>query len=1096
MTSSEIDPPGETPLQKPAGRAGAISRFFIERPVLSNVIALVVVLIGLVALFNLPSAQYPNVVPPTVQVTTRYPGASARTVVDSVALPIEQQVNGVENMLYMQSTNADDGTYTLAVTFAIGTDPDLAQVLVQNRVAIAISSLPQEVQLQGITTKKKSTSILEFVNLGSPDSRFDSLFLSNYAVINVHDELARLPGVADVTVLGAGQYAMRVWLNPDLLQARGLVPQDVINIIQQQSQEVTAGQVGAPPAPKGQDFQYTLDLKGRLEDPAEFDNIIIKVDTAANGGRITRIRDVGHAELGAQTYSQSFSLDGRPAAGIAISLLPEANAIAVSDEVKAKMDELAKSFPEGLVYSIPYDTTKFVRAAIAEVYRTLIEAAILVLIVILVFLHDWRAMLVPATTVPVTLIGAFAAMAALGFSINLPTLFALVLAIGIVVDDAIVIVEGVARYIEQGLPGREAAERAMDDLTGPVLGITLVLMSVFIPAAFVPGLTGQLFRQFALVIAATAFISAINALTLKPTQSALWLRPPKPPEQRNFFSRGFERVYGALEHGYAGLVGAMTRRAGAMVVLALALVGVAVYGLTRVPTAFLPTEDQGYLIVPAQLPDGASKERTDAVLGQIQAIASKIPGVEHVVTISGFSILDNQATLANAGVAFVVLKDWDVRLKEPGQDVRSIALRLNGALQAVPEAIAFALPPPPIQGIGNVGGFTMQVELKNGNFDYGLLQNLTNAVIADGNAQSSLQRLATTFRAGAPQFFVKVDRIKAERIGVTVGQVFSALSGYVGSGYVAEFNKFGHVFQIYTQALPHYRATADDIRNLKVKAADGTMTPIGTVVEVNEVQGPSLISLYNLYPSSTIVGGPAPAFSSGQALDIMDQIGAQALPSGTGYEWTAMSFQEKQVGNQIYYVFGLAILLVYFVLAGQYESWVLPLAVILGVPLALLGTVAMLTYLGATNVAASQAGVAATNLYTQIGLILLIALGAKNAILIVEYARQRRAEGMDVLKAAVEGARLRFRPIIMTSFAFILGVFPLVTATGAGASARISIGIAVFYGMIASTCLVVVFVPSFYVVLQRFEERRKGSRAPQTPEAVAQPKDAARASVP
>ena len=1076
MTPPEIDPSKRAP-DESLGRAGAISRFFIERPVLSNVLALVVVLVGLVALVQLPSSQYPNVVPPTVQVTTSYPGASARTLVDSVALPIEQQVNGVQNMLYMQSTSADDGTYTLTVTFAIGTNPDLAQVLVQNRVAIALATLPVEVQLQGVTTKKKSTSILEFVGLVSPDSRFDSLFLSNYAVINVQDELRRLDGVGDVSVLGAGQYAMRVWLNPDLLQARGLTPQDVINIIQQQSQEVTAGQVGAPPAPKGQDFQYTLNLRGRLDDPAEFENIIVKVDPA-NGGQITRIRDVGHAELGAQTYSELFNLDGRPAAGIAVSLLPDANAIAVSNEVKAKMDELARSFPEGLVYRIPYDTTEFVRAAISEVYRTLIEAAVLVLIVILVFLQDWRAMLVPATTVPVTLIGAFAAMAALGFSVNLPTLFALVLAIGIVVDDAIVIVEGVARYIEQGLPGREAAGRAMDDLTGPVLGITLVLMSVFIPAAFVPGLTGQLYRQFALVIAATAFISAVNALTLKPTQSALWLRPPKPPEQRNFFTRGFNAVYGAAERGYARLVSLMTRRAGAMVVLALALVGVAVYGLTRVPTAFLPTEDQGYLIVPAQLPDGASKERTDAVMQKISAIAGKIPGVKLVVTVSGVSILDNLASLANAGVAFVVLKDWDARAKEPGQDARSIGLRLNGALQGVPEAFSFAVPPPPIQGIGNVGGFTMQVELKNGNFDYDVLQGLTNAVVADGNAQSSLQRLATTFRAGAPQFFVKVDRIKAERIGVTVGQVFAALSGYVGAGYVGEFNKFGHVFQIYTQALPNYRATAEDIRNIKVKAGDGTMTQIGTVIDVTEVQGPPLISLYNLYPSSTVIGSPAAGFSSGQALDIMDQIGQQALPSGTGYQWTAMSYQEKEVGNQIYYVFGFALLLVYFVLAAQYESWILPLAVILGVPLALLGTVAALNYLGATNIAASQSGVAAVNLYTQIGIILLIALGAKNAILIVEYARQRRAEGMDIVEAAVEGSRLRFRPIIMTSFAFILGVLPLVLATGAGASARASIGIAVFYGMISSTCLVVVFVPSFYVVMQRLEERGKRKPAP------------------
>jgi hydrophobic/amphiphilic exporter-1 (mainly G- bacteria), HAE1 family len=1039
-----------------------ISRFFIDRPVLANVLALVFVLIGLVALVQLPTSQYPNVVPPTVQVTTRYPGASAKTLVDTVALPIEQNVNGVENMLYMQSTSADDGTYTLVVTFAIGTNPDEAEILVQNRVSAAISSLPQQVQVQGVTTAKKSTSILEFVGLVSPDGRFDSLFLSNYAVINVVNELERLPGVGDVSVLGAGQYAMRIWLNPDLLQARGLTPQDVIAVIQQQSQEVAAGQVGAPPAPNGQDFQYTLNLRGRLDDPAEFENIIVKVDSA-NGGRITRLRDVGRAELGAQTYSVAFHYDGRPAAGIAVSLLPDANAVEVANKVHAKMEELAKSFPEGLNYITPYDTTKFVKAAISEVYKTLIEALILVLIVILVFLQDWRAMLVPATTVPVTIIGAFAAMAALGFSINLPTLFALILSIGIVVDDAIVIVEGVSRYVEQGVPGREAAGRAMDELTGPVIGITLVLMSVFIPAAFLPGLTGQIFRQFALVIAATAFISAINAMTLKPTQSALWLRPPTPNARRSFFVRGFNVAYHAAERGYLRLMGAMTRHAGVMVLLALLLVAGAIWGLTRVPTGFLPTEDQGYLIVAVQLPDGASKERTDAVMQKVSGIAGAVPGVDHVVTVSGVSIFDNRASLANAGVAFVILKDWGVRLKEQGQDQFTIQRRVNGGLQAVPEAIAFAVLPPPIQGIGNVGGFTMQVEIKNGDFDYALLQSLANTVVSDANAQSALQRVATTYRAGAPQFTVVVDRIKAETLGITVGQVFAALSGYIGSNYVSQFNKYGHVFQIYTQAQPQFRANADDIRNLKVKAGDGTMTPIGTVVDVKEVQGPPLISLYNLYPTATVIGNAAPGFSSGQALDLMEQIGAQALPVGTGYQWTAMSFQEKEVGAQIYYVFGLAVLLVYFVLAGQYESWILPFAVILAVPLALWGTVGALTALGEAN-----------NLYTQIGLILLIALGSKNAILIVEYARQQRAAGKEVINAAIEAARLRFRPIIMTSFAFILGVLPLVLATGAGAGARRSIGIAVFYGMIASTCLVVVFVPSFYVVLQRFEERRRG----------------------
>ncbi len=1055
-----------------------ISRFFIDRPVLANVLALFFVVIGLVSLFNLPTSQYPNVVPPTVQVTTLYPGASASTLVNTVALPIEQNVNGVENMLYMQSTSASDGSYNLTVTFAIGTNADEDEILVQNRVSAALSSLPQEVQIQGVTTKKQSTSILEFVALRSPDSRFDSLFLANYAVINVVNELERLNGVGDVSVLGAGQYAMRVWLDPNLMQARGLTPQDVITVIQQQSQEVAAGQIGSPPAVKGQDFQYTLNLNGRLSEAPDFENLIVKVEPGA-GGRITRVRDVGRVELGAQIYSVSFNLDGRPAAGIAISLLPDANAVAVSKEVYDKMEELKKSFPEGLEYIVPYDTTKFVKAAISEVWRTLIEAGILVLIVILVFLQDWRAMLVPATTVPVTIIGAFAAMAALGFSVNLPTLFAIILVIGIVVDDAIVIVEGVSRYVEQGMPGREAAGKAMDELTGPVIGITLVLMSVFLPAAFLPGLTGQLFRQFALVIAATALISAINAMTLKPTQCALWLKPPTPGKRPNFFARGFNAVYGVAERGYVRLMSGMTKRAPLMVGLALALVAFSVWSLTRVPTGFLPTEDQGYMLAVVQLPDGASKERTDAVLDRIQKLASPIPGVEHVVTVSGISILDNRAHLANAGVAFVVMKEWDVRLKEQGQDQLTIQRKLNGALQSIPEAFSFAVLPPPIQGVGNVGGFTMQVEIRNGDFDYDLLQTLANTVVADGNAQSGLQRLATTFRAGAPQFAVVVDRTKAEALGVTVGQVFAALSGYVGSNYVAQFNKFGHVFQVYTQANADKRATDDDIRNLKVRAGNGTMTPIGTVVDVRQETGPPLISLYNLYPTATVVGSPAPGFSSGEALDLMQQVAAQALPTGTGFDWTAMSYQEKTVGSQIYYVFGFAVLMVYLVLAGQYESWILPFAVLLAVPLALLGTVAGLNFAGTDN-----------NLYTQIGIILLIALGSKNGILIVEYARQQRAAGKPILEAAVEAARLRFRPIVMTSFAFILGVLPLVLATGAGAAARRSIGIPVFSGMIASTGLVVVFVPSFYVVLQWLEERRRGKPAPLAPGLLAQPKDA------
>ncbi|MDI7862777.1 multidrug efflux RND transporter permease subunit [Rhizobiaceae bacterium n13] len=1038
-----------------------ISRFFIERPVLSNVLALVFVLIGAVALLRLPVAQYPNVVPPTVQVTTRYPGASAKALVDTVALPIEQQVNGVQDMLYMQSMSASDGTYSLTVTFAIGTDPDQAQVLVQNRVAIAMSSLPQAVQVQGVTTQKKSTSILGFVTLTSPDSRFDSLFLSNYAVINLQSELARLPGVGNVTIFGAGQYAMRIWMDPDLLQARGLTPQDVIDAVQAQSQEVTAGQVGLPPVPEGQDFQYTLNVSGRLNDAPDYENIIVKVE-AQDGGRITRIRDIGRVELGAQTYSQSFLQDGRPAAGIGIFQLPEANAIAVAEEVNAKMEVLARDFPPGLEHQMPFDTTRFVNASISEVYATLIEAGVLVLVVILVFLQDWRAMLVPATTVPVTIIGAFAAMAALGFTINLSTLFAIVLAIGIVVDDAIVIVEGVARHIENGMSGREAAEKAMDELLGPIIGITLVLMAVFIPAAFLPGLTGQLYKQFALVIAATAFISAINALTLKPTQCALWLRPAVPPEQRNIFYRAFNKVYDAAEHRYAGLIGVLVRHSAIAVCVALGLIGIAIWGLTRVPTAFLPIEDQGYVLISAQLPDGASKQRTDEVMAQITKIAQDTPGVDQVLTVSGISVLDNSASLPNAGVAYVILKDWDVRGKESGQDLLSIYGHMNGALEEVMKANTLVVVPPAIQGIGNASGFTMQVLLKNGDFDFALLQSLADTIVNNGNAQSALQRLSTSFRAGTPQYSVDVDRIKAETLGISVGQVFSALSGYVGSSYVTQFNKFGRTFQVYVQASPEYRISEDDILNLKVKAGDGTMVPLSTVVEISRERGPALISLYNLYPTATIVGGAATGFSSGQALDVMEQIADQTLPPGTGFEWTALSYQERAVGGQIYYVFALALVLVYFVLAGQYESWILPFAVILAVPLALLGTVGALTALGIAN-----------NLYTQIGLILLIALSAKNAILIVEFAREKRAEGMEIATAAIEAARLRFRPILMTSFAFILGVVPLVLATGAGANARRSIGISVFSGMIASTCLAVLFVPSFYVILQRLEEFRK-----------------------
>ncbi len=1040
-----------------------ISRFFIDRPVLANVLAIVIVLLGAVALYSLPVAQYPNVVPPTVAVTTRYPGASAETVMNTVALPIEQQVNGVQGMLYMQSTSSSDGSYTLTVTFQIGTDLNFSQVLVQNRVSAAMASLPQSVQVQGVNVLQKSTSILQIATLTSPDSRYDSLFLSNYATITLLPELSRVPGVSSVGVFGVGQYSMRIWLDPEKLYARGLTPTDVINVIQQQSQQVTAGQIGTPPAPPGQDFQFTVNVEGRLTDPAQFANIIVKVDSA-NGGQITRVRDVARVELGAQTYSVGFAQNGKPAAGVAIYQLPSANALNVATAVNARMAELAKSFPQGLAYSVPFDTTKFVSASIHEVYKTLIEAAVLVLIVILVFLQDWRAMLVPATTVPVTIIGAFAAMAALGFTVNLSTLFAIILAIGIVVDDAIVVVEGAAHHIERGLSPHDAAVKAMEELFGPIIGITLVLMSVFIPAAFLPGLTGQMYAQFALVIAATAIISAINAATLKPTQCALWLRRPVPPEQRNFFYRGFNRAYDPVERGYTRLIGRMVRHSGFTVIAALIITGLGVWGIARLPTAFIPIEDQGYVMIGVQLPDGAALGRTQAAMDEVTKLALATPGVDSVLAISGISVLDNSATLPNAGVAYVTLKDWSERGKGSGADLRSLYVGLQQKLSKLSDASAFVLIPPPIQGIGNASGFTMQVELRDGSFDYAKLQTLARTIVADGNTQTGLQRLVTSFRAGVPQLQVLVDRAKAETLNVSVGDVFSTLSAYVGSSYVNQFNKFGRTFQVYVQADAKYRLQPRDIEKLWVRSQDGKMIPLGALVQVRPMVGPALVSLYNLYPTATIVGAAAEGFSSGEALSLMEQIADQTLPRGDGYDWTAMSYQEKAVGNQIIYAFGFGLLLVYLCLAGQYESWIAPLSIILAVPLSLMGPVIALTSLGVAN-----------NLYTQIGLVLLIALSARNAILIVEVARSRRLEGETILDAAISGARSRFRPILMTSFAFILGVVPLVTATGAGASARASLGLAVFSGMIASTCLAVLFVPSFFVVLQRFEERRRPS---------------------
>jgi HAE1 family hydrophobic/amphiphilic exporter-1 len=1033
-------------------------RFFIERPVLANVIAFVTILLGAVALGVLPVSQYPPITPPTVQVTTTYPGASAKTLVETVALPIEQQVNGVEKMLYMQSNCTSDGRYTLTVTFEVGTDLDFAQVLVQNRVSAAMAQLPAPVQQQGVVTKKKETSPLQIITLYSKDDRFDALFLSNFATLQLHDKLARLKGVGDVTVFGVGEYSMRVWLDPRRMYQRGLMPSDIVTALQTQNAYVAAGQVGMPPAAPGQEFQITATVPANLSDAEDFGAIILKT---APGGQMTRIRDVGRVELGAQTYGQFFKVNDAVAGGIAIFQLPEANALDTAARVRAKMKELSRDFPEGLEYAIPFDTTLFVKESVNEVYRTLFEAGLLVLVVIVVFLQDWRATLVPATTVPVTIIGAFAAMAAMGFSVNLLTLFAVVLAIGIVVDDAIVVVEGVSQHVEKGQTPKQGAIDAMKELFGPIIGITLVLMSVFLPPAFMPGITGQMYRQFALVIAATALISAINALTLKPTQCALWLRARDPNAKKALLFRAFNAVYEPLERFYTRIIRFMVERAGRMASIALVLIGLAAWGLTRVPTGFIPTEDQGYLMVAVQMPDGASVERAERVMNEISHLGLTIPGAAHAIAIGtgGPSPLDGDVSLANAGIVYLMLKPWSERGKDEGTG--TISRELTAKLAAVQEARTRVLDPPPIQGLGASNGFQMQVELTDGTYDFAKLQDLTDRIVREANAAPSVRSAFTAFRASVPQVTVHVDKTQAASLNVNVGDVYNTVQIYLGSSFVNLFTRFGHNYMVYLQADPLNRLTTEDIKHLYVRGQGGSMVPVGALADIAPSLGTSVISLYNLFPSATINGMPAGGFSSGQALDRMAALAKETLPRGMSFEWTAMSFQETLVGNSAYFIFALSMLLVYFALAGQYESWITPAAVILAVPLALLGTVGALLALGIAN-----------NIYVQIGLVLLIALSAKNAILIVEMAREGRAAGKSIAEATVDASRVRFRPILMTSFTFILGVLPLVLATGAGAAARRSLGTAVATGMLASTCLAVLFVPALFVVLQGWIERR------------------------
>lgn len=1034
------------------------SQFFIERPVLSNVIALVMMFLGVVALAVLPVSQFPSITPPTVVVTAYYPGASAQTVIDKVALPIELQVNGVAGMLYMQSSSTDNGNYTLTVSFKIGTDPDTAQVLVQNRVNAAIALLPGAVQTQGVIVEAKSTDILQMITLESTSGKYDGLFLNNFATLNLQNELTRIDGVGGVTVFGVGEYSMRVWLDPQQLKARSLEPTNVVSALSSQNTEVTAGQVGSPPAPGGQAYQLTVNANGELNTVEEFENIIVKSSTN-NGGQITLLRDVAKVELGAVSYTQFSQYNNRPTGGIAVYQRPGSNAIATAKKVRAKMEELSRNFPKGISYSIPLDNTVFVKESVREVFKTLIEAGLLVLLVIILFLQDWRATLVPATTVPVTIIGAFAGMAAMGFSINTLTLFAIVLSIGIVVDDAIVVVEGATKHLELGKSPKDAAIAAMRELFGPIVAVTLVLMAVFLPAAFLPGIIGQMYRQFALVIAVTALISGINAMTLKPTQCALWLRTPDPERVKNRFFRGFNRLYDILEGWYAGLIARMVRRSGLMTLLALGLVTLSLIGLIRTPTGFLPTEDQGYVVVAVQLPDGSALNRSRLAMESLAKVIRTVPGVGETIVIggSGSSPIDSSAALFNSGVIYAVLKPFDER-KDTG-DIRVIQERIIKAVAGVQEANCLVMLPPPIPGLGISDGFQMQVELSNGTFDYDKLSRITKEIVAEANRRSSIDSALTPFRADVPQLSLKLNRREAETYGVSIGSVFNALQTYLGSTYVNQFTKFGRTFDVYAQADAPFRMDAEAIRQYTVKSSSGGMVPLGSLASIGPAHGPSVIQLYNLFPAASVIGSARHGYSSGEALKTMDDVARLILPEGMKYQWTALSYQEKLAGASTVLVFGLAMILVYLLLAGQYESWILPLAVITAIPLALLGTVTALRVTGIPN-----------NLYVQIGLVMLIALSAKNAILIVEMARQHREQGLPIIESAAAAARLRFRPILMTSFTFILGVVPLILSTGPGAVSRQDLGITAASGMLASTCLAVAFVPSFFVVLQRWQE--------------------------
>ena len=1023
------------------------SRFFIDRPIFASVISIIIVFAGGIALSTLPIAQYPEIVPPVVQVRASYPGADPQVIAETVAAPIEQQVNGVENMLYMSSQSSADGLYNLNVTFELGTDVDINTVLTQNRVAAALAQLPEEVQRQGVTTKKVSSALTAVISFYSPDGRYDDLFITNYLTINVTDVLSRIRGVGDIVTYPTKDYSMRIWLDADKLRARELTVQDVVNALRKQNIQVAAGQIGQPPVPDDQIFQLNVNTLGRLADVEQFQDVIVKT---GEGTRSIRVKDVARVELGSAAYDFQSLFNGQKAATMIVYQSPGSNAIEVTQQMIKTLEELKKSFPQGLEYRIIYKIADFINASINQVIRTLFEAFFLVVLVVFVFLQSWRATLIPLIAIPVSLIGTFAVMPLLGFSINMVTLFGLVLAIGIVVDDAIVVVENVERNMaENGMSPKDAAIRSMEEVSGAVIGTTLVLMAVFVPPAFLGGITGELFRQFSLTIAISTFFSSINALTLSPAICALILKPRQGTQ--NFFFRGFNSVFDKTTNWYTGVVSAGVRRIGLMTVLFLGLVVLGVVTFQRIPTGFLPLEDDGLVLVNVQMPDGMALNRTYQTVERVGEIIGKTQGVDSWGALVGFSMID--AARSNLATFFVPLKPWEERLRE-GRSRDVIMRELSAKFRAIPEGLVFAYTLPPVVGLGTGGGFEMQL-LDRTNLGFPSLEKAGVELAQVANQQRSITNVMATFRSAYPNIYLDIDREKALALNIPLDRVFETLQTFLGSAYVNDFNKFNRTWQVRTQAESAFRRTPENISGLFVRNDQGKMIPLGSFVKASYNVGPMRVDRYNLFPTAKVLGSPAQGYSSGQALSTMEELAARVLPTGMSYEWTNMAFQEKKSAGKGAIVFLAAIFSVILILAAVYESWADPIAVILIVPLAVLGSAIGLLIAGLEN-----------NLYTQVGLVLLVGLSAKNSILIVEFARDSRAKGMGVVEAVVEASKLRFRPILMTAFSFILGVLPLVVATGAGAVSRVSVGTVVFAGMLGVTVLGVFFTPALYVLMQ------------------------------